>query len=405
MSSVSASPLQIPTSAAVTATSEARPKVLLMVETSLEFGRAVLRGINKYLVTHRQWSVSFEPGDLIKTIPDWLDRWNGNGAIIRATSQDFVDLLRSKNIPFVNLGDFVNYDESTRIWSDQYAIGEMAATHLMERGYRNYACCSFTGHLWARQRTQRFAEYVTSRGSQCVSFESQWGTSRDHSWELQQTQIVNWLMRLPKPVGIFCCNDIRGLHVIDACQRAKISVPDEVAVIGVDNDTLVCDFCDPPLSSVILNAEQIGFDAAMQLEHMMSGQQSQQQELLIKPLGVATRQSTDTLAIEDPLVAASLKMIREQSCNGLTVEQVMEVVPISRSVMEKKFRRYLGRSPQQEIRHVQIKRIKELLRETDLTLQEIAEKTGFQHPEYLSVVFKRETDETPGAYRKRVTVS
>ncbi len=180
-------------------------------------------------------------------------------------------------------------------------------------------------------------------------------------------------------------------------------MPDEVAVIGVDNDQVICDFCEPPLSSVIPAAERIGFEAAGMLDRLMRGEKLENRHVRIKPLGVAARQSTDVMAIDDSEVVAALKLIRERACAGLSVNEILQSVPIARSSLERRFRKSVGRSPQAEIRSVQLKRARQLLCETDLPLAQIASLTGFKHSEYFSVVFKREVGQTPGQYRASVS--
>ncbi len=277
----------------------------------------------------------------------------------------------------------------------------LAAEHLLERGFRHFAACGFTGHAWSRQRLEGFRQALGVAGPNCAVYESPWGGRHAHPWELEQSRIGDWLRDRPRPLGVFACNDSRGQHVLDACQRIGLSVPEEVAVLGVDDDVLLCELCDPPLSSVVPNPERVGYEAAALLDRLMAGAKPRRLHECIEPLGVATRQSTDVLAIDDPHIALAVRYIRENACRGVTVHEVLRHVPLSRTILERRFRKYLGRSPQAEIRAVQLKRVKQLLAETDLPLERIAELAGYEHPEYLSVVFKRETGQTPGQYRRR----
>jgi LacI family transcriptional regulator len=221
-------------------------------------------------------------------------------------------------------------------------------------------------------------------------------------WEDQQNALKVWLSKLPRPVGVMACNDSRGQHVLDACRRVNLAVPEEVAVIGVDNDELICNLCDPQLSSVVVNARKIGFEAAQMLDLLMAKKKIPRDEILVEPIGIITRQSTDVLAIDNPEVATAVRFIREHACEGISVSELLTKVNMTRSVLERLFRKYLQRSPQQEIRLAQLKRVKELLAETELPLADIAQATGFKHNEYLSVLFKRELGITPGEYRRSV---
>lgn len=380
------------------------PKVLIIVETSLSFGRAVLRGINRYMITQRRWSISLDLRELMAKPPDWLETWQGDGIISRSTSKEFADLIRKRGLPMVDLTDIIDDVGFPTIRTNQESVARLAAKHLIERGFKNFAFCGFSEHRWSKERQLGFVSELKRENHECFVLNSPWTTDRAHTWEQQQELIVSWLESLPKPVGVFACNDFRGLHVLDACQRIDVHVPEQVAVIGADNDTLLCGLTNPPLTSVILNPERIGYEAAALLDQLMQVQATATEAQLVEPMGIEVRQSTDVLAIDDPQIALAVRIIRERACSGLTVAEILREVPLSRSSLERRFRHYLGRSPQAEIRSVQVKRISELLRETDLTLEQIARKVSFTHPEYLSVVFKREMGESPGRYRKRQVV-
>jgi len=179
-------------------------------------------------------------------------------------------------------------------------------------------------------------------------------------------------------------------------------VPNEIAILGVDNDELLCELTSPPLSSVFPNAPRAGYEAAELLNRIMEGQKIGPKAHRIAPLGVKVRQSTDVLAIDDRVIARALQFIREQACTGINVDDLLRAVPLSRRVLEQRFQRLLGRTPREEILNVRLNRAKQFLAETDLSLAQIAERTGFEHVEYLSVVFKRETGVTPSSYRTKL---
>ena len=195
------------------------------------------------------------------------------------------------------------------------------------------------------------------------------------------------------------CYDFQGRKVLNACSQRGIAVPDEVAVLGVDNDEVLCDFAAPPLSSVILNPHRTGYEAAALLARMMNGERIGAEAHRIEPLGVATRQSTDVLAVEDGGVAAAVRFIREHACEGISVKDVLRAVPQSRRSLEERFKKLIGRTPHEEISRVQLNQVKLLLAETDWSLERIAESTGFAHAGYLSSVFRRLSGSTPSHYR------
>jgi LacI family transcriptional regulator len=377
-----------------------QPHVALIVETSIHYGRQVLRGVTRYVRSHQPWSVFLEQRELWTSPPNWLRRWQGNGVICRKTTPGLARMLARAGIPLVDVSDVAPPTEATRIASDDPKIGTLAADHLLERGFANFAFCGFVDQLWSNTRREGFARRLAERGYELLQvWESPWIGPHALSWEKEQAQISRWLQSLKRPVGLMACNDARGQHVLDACQRTSLAVPEDIAVIGVDDDAVLCNLCQPPLSSVVPNAERVGYEAAALLDHLMSGRTAPREMMRIEPVGVHTRQSSDVLAIEDPAVAGALRFIRERAFQGCSMKEVLRHSAMSRSVLERKFRQYLGHSPQEEIRWVQLKRVKQLLAESDLSLNEIAQLAGYAHPEYMSVVFKRTTGQTPGQFR------
>ncbi|MGV3608652.1 MAG: XylR family transcriptional regulator [Planctomycetaceae bacterium] len=377
------------------------PRVMLIVETSLAYGRAVLKGISRYMVARQQWSLYLDLRELIVSPPVWLDDWQGDGIICRSTTPELARRFDQRGIPVVDLTDIHGDLGLPHIWTENMAVGQLGAAHLLERGFRHLAFCGFSGHDWSDRRKVGFMQALGQASVTAHQFLSPWDNGNKQLWDDSQQALATWLERLPKPVGIMACNDLRGHHVLDACRRLQLAVPEEVAVLGVDNDDLLCELCHPPLSSIVLNAERVGYEAAAMLDTLMQGKAPANREQLIQPLGVVTRQSTDVLAINDPHVATAVKFIRDHACDGIAVDEILKSVPLSRSVLERRFRKYLGRSPQEEIRHVQLKRVRQLLAETDLTLERIATLAGFDHAEYMSVVFKREIGQTPGQFRRQ----
>jgi LacI family transcriptional regulator len=308
-------------------------------------------------------------------------------------------MLAKAGIPVVDLSDIHPSFGVPRIESDHHAMGMAGADHLLERGFAQFAFCGFDDQAWSIRRREGFLARLSERDYACNVWESPWPERQSHPWEREQTAIAKWLSSLPRPVGLMACNDMRGQHVLDACQRVDLSVPEEAAVIGVDDDAVLCNLCHPPLSSIVPNAERVGYEAAALLDAMMNGQSPPAEPMLVPPVGVTTRQSSDVLAIDDRTVAAALRFIRERACAGCSMKDLLRHIPMSRSLLERRFRQHLGRSPQAEIRAVQLKRVRQLLAESDLSLDQIAPLAGYAHPEYMSVVFKRETGQTPGQYR------
>ncbi len=379
-----------------------RPRVALIIESSTIFGRQVLSGIARYVRTHQPWSIFLEQREFGVLPPNWLLRRQWSGIISRPTNQRLAGEFKKMKVPVVDLNSLHGGLGLPRIRSDTRAFGRTGAEHLIERGFRHFAYCGYSAAEWASLRREGFVAAVSERGHTCQVYESPWRGGQMPEWDEEQGRIARWIQSLPKPCGVMACNDPRGQQVIDACWRVDVPVPEMVAVIGVDDDESLCDLCDPPMSSIIPNPQRIGFEAAAMLDRLIRGDRIGTRELLIEPIGVKTRQSTDVTAVEDASVSAAMTYIRDHAAKGCTVQDVLEHVPLGRSCLERRFRKYLGRSPQAEIHGVRIKRIKQLLAETDLALSSIAGMVGYDHPEYMNVVFKRETGQTPGEFRRQV---
>jgi LacI family transcriptional regulator len=217
--------------------------------------------------------------------------------------------------------------------------------------------------------------------------------------ERQQQELADWIHQLPKPVGIMACTDQLGFWLLDACDRAGVDVPDEVAVIGVENDESLCEMANPPMSSVWFDAERIGYQAARLLDRMMRGQSPPPPETLYPPGGIVTRRSSDIIAVDDEMVGRALHFIRDHADRNLRVGEVAEAVFVSRSVLERRMRQTIGRSPKAEIIRVRLQLVQDYLLSSSLTLTEIAERTVFHHPQYLAELFKKKLGQTPGQFR------
>lgn len=378
-----------------------RRRVALLIETSSVYGRGILEGIAEFQRTGTQWSVFLDERELRASPPEWLLERTWDGIISRFTTPQLAKAFVAKKIPTVDLNDFYSEPSLPRIHSDMIEIGRMAARHLYDRGFRNFAYCGFK-EIWSEQRKQGFIEQASQYDATVSCYDSVWHGKEMTKWDVDQTRIAKWISKLPKPVGIMACNDVRGQHVLNACQVLNEFVPERVGVVGVDNDELLCNFCNPPLSSIQPNPPRIGYEAAKLLDALMNGAKHTKQEVLVAPVDVVMRQSTDALGIDDDEVVAAVAIIRDRALAGLSVDDLLSELAISRSSLERKFRKYLGHSPQIEIRKTQVKRIKQLLSETEMNLSAIAHATGFEHTEYMTVVFKRLVGEAPSEYRKRI---
>jgi len=372
------------------------PSVLLFVETSREFGRGLLHGIAKYSRVHGPWRVYRWPGALDSVLPEWK-YLKIDGAIVRDVK--VVEALAHSGIPVI----FAQHNKESYapfpgIITDSASIGSIAAEHFLDRGFQHFAYCGFDEFAWSRGRAQHFAERLRRAGFETNVYEQP--TSR-RALRNEQSRIADWLASLPTPVAVLCCNDDRALQVIEACKLVNLDVPDPVAVLGVDNDVLVCDLADPPISSIALNTEGAGYEAARLLESLMKGEAMAGQVIPVRPRHIVTRMSTDMLAVTDKDVAAALRFIRRNPNRLIQVGDVVEATNVSRRVLEKRFKTMLRRSVHQEIRRVRVNNIIQLLVGTDMSVTDIAAHCGFDGVEHIARYFRKETGASLREYRKR----
>jgi len=372
------------------------PHVALLIETSRSYGRGVLVGVRRYLSEHGPWSVYLEPRALESQPPPWLRGWKGHGILSRTGSAALARRLRGTSVPVVELRSHRLLPGAPWIGVDNHALGDLVATHLLDRGFRRFGLLALGSEDFFRERCDNFVETLRKRGFACPVLLAPSGP-----WEAQQRALVRWVRGLPKPAGVMACTDQLGFWLLDACTRAGIAVPEEIAVVGVENDEALCAMSRPPLSSVALPTERIGFEAARVLDRLMRGRSVPRRRIEIEPLGVVARQSSDVVAVGDARLAAALRHIREHAREGIGVDDVLRAAPMSRSTLERGLRKVLGRSPADELLRVRLDGAKRLLEETDLKLSAVAQRSGFRHAQRLCERFRAAFGETPGRYRKR----
>jgi len=375
----------------------AQQRVAVLIEASNAYARGLLAGIQAHVHEQDSWTVFLPEHGRGRPPLEALARWHGDGIIARietpAIARTIRALRRTRRVPVVDVSAARLVPGLPYVETDDAAIAAVAAGHFAERDFRQVAFLGDRRFRWSDNRRDAFVREAHGRGLAVDVFRQ--GRGDDDA------RLETWLAELPKPVGVFCCYDIRGRQALDACRRRGIAVPDDVAVLGVDDDELLCGLSSPPLSSVIPDAIGAGRLAAAILARSMRGEPLERSEWLLPPLGLSMRQSTDVLAIDDDLVTAAVRRVREQACGGLRVIDLARDLGVSRRVLESRFARRVGHTPHEEILRVQFRRVEQLLRETDLPLAEIADRAGFRHAEYMTVAFKRRHGVPPSSWRRR----
>jgi LacI family transcriptional regulator len=377
--------------------------VALIVNLNKSYDRTIVEGVAAFVREGTNWSVYFEDEPWSR-VPS-LEAWSGDGVIANLDDRAVSRIVARLKIPAVGVGGGGGGAADSKIPyidTDNELIGRLAADHLLERGFRHFAFCGMPRtptNPWSYQREAAFVARVRSRGLDCSVYRGRYFTAR--RWEAVQAGLTHWLHSLDLPVGLMTCDDVRARHVLEACRRARLRVPEDVAVIGVDNDELFCDLSIPPLSSVIQDTRTIGYVAAQTLEVMMNGRRAQERWRKIAPLGIAARLSTDVTAINDPVIASAAQFIRHHAAAGIGVRDVLRHVTLSRTALDNRFRSQLGRTVHAEIDRVRLQLARNLLQTTDLLLEAVAERSGFSSAQYMSLVFRKRLGTTPGAMRSK----
>ena len=385
------------------------PKVALLIETSRGYGRSMLRGIVRYSRLHGPWSFYVTPGDFEQALPK-IQLWGGAGIIARVETKQVAQEIIKANVPTVILdpepelvAQVPELSSFSEVISDSEGAARIAAQHLLEKGFENLAFVGLEGRIWSDLRREAFCKSVRSLGFDPHVYEQPRRKS-DRDWEQEHIKLSAWIQDLPKPVGIMTCDDDCGHGVLEACRQAGVDVPEEVAVIGVDNDELFCELADPPLSSVALNAEHGGYRAAQLLDRLMRGRVQARQSIIVEATQEIARRSTEVKVFDGPEVSAALSFLHRNRSKDFTVDDVAKAIGVSRRNLEIKFRKSVGRTILAEIQRIRLDHVKRMLRETDLPIPRIAEASGFNSASYLTQAFRKDTGVAPVNYRSKFRI-
>ncbi len=386
-------------------------KVLLMIGSSRASERKLLQGIASYSKLNGPWIFYREPPSyrrkpvssrhgLIRTVPPMVERSQLDGIVAFAPNAADVEADIPQGFPAVLLPVDEKVQGRCCIVDEPDAVGRMAAEHFLERGFKQFAYCGFDHMYWSRVRQDGFVRRLAEAGFSVDVYNVPVQAS-GQPWEVEHASMTDWLTSLPKPVGLMACNDDMAQQIMEANKLACAHIPDEIAVLGVDNDEMICDLNHPPLSSIGMNFERVGFEAAQQLHLQMRGKRPSALEILSGPTCVHTRQSTDILAVEDPVVVEALRFIRQRASTVVSVQDVVAGISTSRRLLERRFRQAIGLSTYQEIQRVHIEQASRMLVETNWHLPDIARHCGFSNSVHFGVAFKRLTHVTPEQHRRK----
>ncbi len=374
----------------------------LAIGHDLAFYREILRGIKAFSEGRPRWiftPIEPEPRAIRTRRVEELD-----GIIAHIFTEGLGRALERSGKPVVNVSGVLPGLPFPRVIVDHQAVGRRAAEHLLDRGLLRFGFVGYDTHEFSVERERGFRAEIESRGGRLSIHRAPARTERDLGghWRVDP-RLERWLSKLETPVGILASHDLQGVQLSEACRRLGLGVPHQVAIVGVDDDDLLCAMARPALSSVILPAQRIGYEAAQLLDELLceGAPGRPPRTVLLPPLGLAVRPSSDLVAIEDEDVAAAVRFIRDHAFEPIQVGDVAGAVSVSRRSLERRFRARLGRGLWEEIRRVRMVRARELLASSDLAIAQIAARAGFGESKQLATVFRQETGMSPTEYRQK----
>jgi LacI family transcriptional regulator len=379
-------------------------RIALLMSLDLSFCREVLAGVQAFATQNEHWIFHHAPPDPAVLRP--LRQWNPHGIIAHVMMPEFARRAVRLGKPMVDTAYTLSNLPVPTVDVDHFAVGRLAAEHFLQRGFVHFGFFGSGRATYAREREIGFRQRLAEASHAVSTCRAEYfpRLPLGASWTKMDQRVRRWLEELPKPVAIFAINDVPARDLADMCHRLGFRVPDEVAILGVDNDETECRLASPPLSSIALPSQQIGYEAARMLDRMLTGKRAQPPSMFLPPIRVVTRQSTDTLAVTDPVVRNALDYIRQHAAEGVNVARVVQEIGAGRRELERHFRGVLGHSVLHEIRRVRVERAKELLTATDLAMPMIARRCGFSTPQRMTVVFRQFTGKVPTAFRNLAKV-
>lgn len=378
-------------------------RVAVLVDSSTMWGRDLIGGVQRYSREVGGWQLFVEPRGVEQRLR-WLpEGWQGDGVIARVGFPELAAQLKGLQLPVINVsGIELAGVDFPRVMTDQDAVAKMAAEHLLERGFRDFAYFILEGVSYVEAHYRAFAKVLAKAGCSCSVFKAPPNLGAEPDWNLDIGRLGKWLSDLPKPLAVFGWSASSARELLYACDAAGLSVPMEVAVLSGSDDDLFCEISTVPISAIRLPAGEIGYRAARALDRMMRKPGAKPPaDVHIPPLGISVRQSTDTLALRDEVVVKALQFIRSEAACAVTVEEVARHSGICRRSLEMRFRAALGFSPATEIRRLRLKRAIELLRLSNMPIGEVATRSGFRSGEYMSASFRKHLGTYPSSYRGR----
>lgn len=386
-----------------------RYKILLLIDFSEAYGQNLLRGITRYAKDFGPWKFCRMPTFYRETIGiegilAWAKEWGAHGIIGQFyNNNDIQKIIRAK-IPIIAQDFQQRFSNIPNISGAYHETGKMGAEYFLQKAFKHFAFYGFSDIVWSEERALGYEEHLKKKGHAVHYFEHKKSRSRE-LWYYKPSSLSRWLKSLPKPVAIMTCDDNQGQHITEACRHAGIRIPEEVAVLGVDNDEMICNLSDPELSSISLDTEKGGYEAARLMHQLIKNKNRKWSNIEVRPLQVITRHSTDVYATSDEHISTTLRYIHQHIDTNLKVDKILEQVPLSRRSLEKRFQAITGFPIYKYIYNLRTEKFAQQLLETEKSVSEIAYDIGLGDAKNISRTFKKIKGCTPIEYRKKFLIA
>ncbi|GHT66670.1 XylR family transcriptional regulator [Bacteroidia bacterium] len=379
------------------------PRIILLTDLSEEYAKNLLKGIVRYSKEHEPWVLCKMPFSYrikhgVEGVLKWAKKWKADGVIAQFYDTDRVEIFRENGIAAIAQDFKSRFTQIPNITGAHHLTGKMGANYFIQKGFKNFAFFGFKDIVWSSERCAGFLDEIKKYQFENNFYEYQ-NADFAEPWHYESAPLIAWLQQLPKPIAIMACDDNQGHHIAEVCKQCGIKIPEEIALLGVDNDNAVCTLSDPPLSSINQAVKKGGYETAQLMSRMIQNPNGKYEDVVVYPTHIITRKSTDIYATNDKYISATLKYIHQNVDKKMTIGTIIKQIPLSRRLLENRFKQEIGVPIYTYIMNLRIEKFAHQLLESNLSIMEIAEEIGYSDYKNIARRFKKIKGCTPSEYK------
>jgi LacI family transcriptional regulator len=384
------------------------PRVIFLTDLSEEYAKSLLKGIVRYSKEHPPWVLckmpfSYRVEHEVEGVLKWAKEWKADGIIAQFYNTDRVSIFKENGIAAIAQDFKARFTDIPNITGAHCLTGQMGADYFIRKGFKNFAFYGFKDIVWSSERCEGFQGEI-SRNNLGKNFYGYQNTNFKGLWYYESAPLIAWLKMLPKPIAMMVCDDNQGQHIAEICKQCGIKIPEEIALLGVDNDEMICTLSDPPLSSINQAVEKGGYETAKLMDIMIQNPDGHYEDVVVYPTHIITRQSTDIFATGDKYISTILKYIHQNVNKKLNIDHIIRMAPLSRRLLENRFKQEIGLPIYSYIINLRMEKFTHKLMETDVPIVEIANEMGFSDYKNIARLFKKMKGCTPSEYRDKKSI-